>query len=273
MKLFINHLDHKEVEKKLEHLKHIDFSLFIDDTPKSENDLSPVNVLVLQEPNEYFGLHDWAIQNKDIFSLILTWDDKVLNNCDNAFLLPFGHTWFKPEQYIKKHGKIFEVSHLCGVLLKTYGQSIRHEVLSRKLEITNTPTNFYSTYGDRYNIEEARIGKEEVFGGSQYGIAIENVSHRGYFSEKILDCFLLKTIPIYWGCSNIGDYFNIDGIIRFQNADDLINIVNNLDPLQYHNNWWQDAIEDNYQRALKYVDYVQNIVDSITEVFTLNKIK
>jgi hypothetical protein len=45
-----------------------------------------------------------------------------------------------------------------------------------------------------------------------FGVAIENVSHRGWFTEKILDCFLLKTIPIYWGCSNIEDYFNPKGI-------------------------------------------------------------
>jgi hypothetical protein len=37
-----------------------------------------------------------------------------------------------------------------------------------------------------------------------------------------LDCFLFKSMPIYWGCSNIGDYFNKHGIIEFNNVDDLI---------------------------------------------------
>jgi len=33
------------------------------------------------------------------------------------------------------------------------------------------------------------------------------------FTEKITDCFMTGTIPIYYGIKNIGDYFNTDGII------------------------------------------------------------
>ena len=41
----------------------------------------------------------------------------------------------------------------------------------------------------------------------EYSIAIENSSQSNYFSEKIIDCMLLWTIPLYWGCPNISDYF------------------------------------------------------------------
>jgi hypothetical protein len=54
-----------------------------------QDELTDLNILVLQEPNIYFGLHDWAIKNQHLFSLILTWDDKVLNNCDNASFFSF----------------------------------------------------------------------------------------------------------------------------------------------------------------------------------------
>ena len=269
MKLKIQHIDKNKLKLQLEPFKHLDFSLFIDDIPQSNEDFSSINILVLQEPNEYFGLHDWAIKNQHYFSAILTWDFKVLNNCSNAIFLPFGHTWFKKDQYIKKHPKEFKIAHLCGKLLKTYGHSLRHEILARENELTN-PTKFYDVYGDRYNIEEARIGKEEVFGNAQYGVAIENVSHRGYFSEKILDCFLLKTIPIYWGCTNISDYFNKDGVIKFGNVDDFIYITNKLDKGFY--NTKKEIIEENYQLALKYVDYEKNIINKITELFKHNNL-
>jgi hypothetical protein len=269
MKIFVNHFDKSSFESKLQHLEDLDFTLFIDDIPKSQNDLSSINILVLQEPNEYFGLHDWAIQNKHLFSFILTWSDKVLNNCENTLFLPFGHTWFKSDQYGKNHPKTFQVSHLCGKLLKTYGQSLRHELLVRKNEVT-IPTKFFDVYGDRHNIEDARKGKEEVFGDSMFGVAIENTSHRGYFTEKILDCFLLKTIPMYWGCSSINDFFNQDGIIKFENIDDFIYISNNLTEDFYNSK--KDIIEENYQKALYYVDYEQNIVNKITEVFKLNNL-
>jgi hypothetical protein len=269
MKLFINHLNKENIESNLEECKHINFSLFIDDVPKSQDDLSSINILVLQEPNEYFGLHDYAIQNKHLFSFILTWDDKVLNNCENALFLPFGHTWFKKEQYEKNHNKKFQISHLCGKLLKTYGQSLRHELLYRKNEI-KIPIKFFDVYGDRYNIEDARKGKEEVFRDSMFGVAIENTSHNGYFTEKILDCFLLKTIPIYWGCTSIDNFFNKEGIIKFGNIDEFIYITNNLDEDYYNSR--KDIIEENYQNALQYIDYEQNIVNKIIEIFKLNNI-
>ena len=269
MKLFVNHLDEKSLELKLNHLKHINFSLFQDDIPKSQDDLSSMNVISLQEPNEYFGLHDWVIQNKHLFDVILTWSDKVLNNCDNAVFIPFGHTWMKSNQYEKQHEKKFEIAHLSGILNKSYGHSMRHEIIARQNEM-KIPTNFHTTIGDRNNIDDARIGKETVFGNSQFGVVIENFSHEGYFTEKILDCFLLKTIPVYWGCSDIESRFHLEGIIKFENVDHFIKSINTLTKDYYEQR--KDIIEKNYQEALKYVDYEQNIVDQITEIFKLNEL-
>ena len=54
----------------LKPIEHLDISIFVDDRPKKQENLSPINILVLQEPNEYFGHHEWAIQNKNLFSFI-----------------------------------------------------------------------------------------------------------------------------------------------------------------------------------------------------------
>ena len=158
---------------------------------------------------------------------------------------------------------------MCGKLNKTYGHSLRHEVLARQNELS-IPLKFYDVYGDRSNIEDARLGKEFIFGDSQFGVVIENTSHRGYFTEKILDCFLLKTIPIYWGCSNIGDYFDIDGIITFNNVDDLVYITNQLNESYYENR--KEIINKNWKLALEYVNYEQNLVNTITNIFKHNKL-
>jgi hypothetical protein len=269
MKLKVKHFNQKAFENKLQHLAHLDFSLFIETYPQSQDELSSINIISFQEPNEYFGLHDWAIQNKDLFDIILTQSDKVLNNCNNAIFQPFGHTWLKPDQYKKEHNKEFKLAHLQGKLLKTYGHSLRHQVTARKIEFT-IPLKFYETYGDRNNIEDARLGKEFIFGDSQFGVVIENTSSRGYFTEKILDCFLLKTIPIYWGCSNIGDYFDIDGIIVVNNIDDLIYKTNQLTKDYYKSK--KEIIEKNWFLALNYVNYEQNIINTITNIFKHNKL-
>jgi hypothetical protein len=151
----------------------------------------------------------------------------------------------------------------------TYGQSIRHEILHRKNEI-KMPTNFYDVYGEMNSVLEAAQGKEFIFGDSMFAAIIENTSHRGYFTEKIMDCFALKTIPIYWGCSSIGDFFNTKGIIKFDNADDFIYICNKLTPEYYYDHL--DVIEENYQKAINYVDYETKIVNKIEEILKFNNI-
>jgi hypothetical protein len=260
---------HFNVEKYLLPYKDIDFSLFVETIPESQEELSKINIISLHEPNEYFNKHDWVIKNKHLFDVILTWDDKILNTCENSIYLPFGHTWFKSNQYEKNHKKEFKIAHLRGNLLKSYGHQIRWEILDRKDEIS-IPIKFFDVYGDRHNIEDARKGKEEIFADSMFGIAIENFSHRGFFTEKILDCFLLKTIPIYWGCSNINDFFNEKGIIKFDNPDDFVYIVNKLNKNYYNDR--VDIIEENYQIALQYVNYEQNIVNKIIEIFKHNNL-
>lgn len=270
MKLFINYFDKSFFESKLQHLKHIDFSLFIDYIPQSQQDLSSINIISFQEPNEYFGYHDWVIKNKNLFNLILTWDDKVLNQCDNTMFIPFGSTWLKPEQYEKKYPKYFQVSHVRGNLLKTYGHSLRFEYHDRSQQELKIPYKSWETAGIREKIETCAEAKCELFGDSQFGVAIENTSHRGYFTEKIMELFLFKTIPIYWGCSNIGDFFNKEGIIMFNNVDDIIYTLNNLDKNYYNDRI--EIIEENYQKALKYINYEQSIVDKVIEIFKFNNL-
>lgn len=271
MKLSIHHLSTDNIRKYLIERKvdHIDFSLFVDGVPTSAEELSPINILVLQEPNEYFKLHDWAIQNHNLFSVILTWSDVVLNNCPNAIFFPFGNLWMDEELYSRNREKKFEISHLCGKKLLTYGQSLRHEILARQNEI-KIPTNFYSEYGGMGSIREAAEGKEFIYGNSMFGVVIENTSHRGYFTEKILDCFALKTIPLYWGCSSISDYFNDNGFIKFNNVDDLIYIANNLTEQDYYER--VSIVEENFNTAIGFGDYEVRIAEKVEEIFKLNNL-
>jgi len=47
-------------------------------------------------------------------------------------------------------------------------------------------------------------------------------------TEKILDCFLTGTIPIYYGCPNVNDVFDINGIYTFKTKDELSVIIENI---------------------------------------------
>jgi hypothetical protein len=41
----------------------------------------------------------------------------------------------------------------------------------------------------------------------QYTLALENGSIKNYWTEKLVDAFLSWSLPIYWGCSNVFDFF------------------------------------------------------------------
>jgi len=61
-----------------------------------------------------------------------------------------------------------------------------------------------------------------------FSITIENCRQPGYWTEKIVDCFATKSIPIFWGDDAVNDYFDSDGIIYFNNEDELDNILTGL---------------------------------------------
>ena len=193
----------------------------------------------------------------------------MLNNCENAIFLPFGSTWLKPEQYEKNYEKKFQVSHVRGNLLKTHGHTLRFEYHDRLHEL-KIPYKSWEVAGIREQIETCAVAKCELFGDAQFGVIIENTSHRGYFTEKIMEMFLLKTIPVYWGCSNIAHFFRQEGIITFTSIDDAIFQLNNLNESYYNDHL--DAINENYKLALRYVNYEQNIANKITEIFKFNNL-
>jgi len=53
----------------------------------------------------------------------------------------------------------------------------------------------------------------------RYSIAIENTSADDYFTEKINDCFLTYTVPLYYGCKNIDKYFPEKSFIQIDIED------------------------------------------------------
>jgi hypothetical protein len=48
----------------------------------------------------------------------------------------------------------------------------------------------------------------------RFSIAVENTSAPYYFTEKINDCFLAFTVPLYHGCTNIARYFPEKSFIK-----------------------------------------------------------
>lgn len=58
-----------------------------------------------------------------------------------------------------------------------------------------------------------------------FSIAMENAVSDHYFSEKLVDCILLETVPIYFGCPGISDLFDPRGLLCFNTLDELTQIL------------------------------------------------
>jgi len=55
----------------------------------------------------------------------------------------------------------------------------------------------------------------------RFSFAFDNNYYRTLFSNKLTECFSTGTIPIWYGCPDIGDFFDIDGIILWSEDIDL----------------------------------------------------
>ena len=60
-----------------------------------------------------------------------------------------------------------------------------------------------------------------------FHIVIEGFKNDHYYSEKLIDCLITKTVPIYWGHTEIGKYFNEMGMIQVDSASDIISVQPN----------------------------------------------
>ena len=266
-------------------LKNKPISVFNDFTQITPEllSLNPHNILMVMEPNQLFGIHDWALQNHHLFDIILTWGETILDSCDNAYFFPFGISWLD-DNYIKNVDTIekkFEVSFLCGGKKRIEGHHLRHRLHDRKDEIS-IPNQWYYTlpdydYNEGHHTINQYEGKPPGFEKqrlweSMFSICIENSSNKGYHTEKIIDAFLSKTIPIYWGCPNLEELgYDPNGFFFCNNEDEIIKITNTLTSEDYYSR--KKAIEHNFNLAKHYADFFTRFKSQLKEIIDYNDIK
>jgi hypothetical protein len=98
---------------------------------------------------------------------------------------------------------------------------------------------------------------EEYMADYRYSIVIENYIDDYWFTEKILNCFANKVVPIYLGARKIDEFFNKKGIIQVDTVDELKLAVLFVTECNSEK-WYQErlnAICDNFNRVKQYVDF------------------
>ena len=104
----------------------------------------------------------------------------------------------------------------------------------------------------------------------KFSLAIENSSHPGYCTEKIIQAFAAGTIPIYWGDPLVADYFNENAFInchRYRNLDEVVEVVKCIDQdtVRYQTMLKEKIITDSQQSMQAYDNRFQRWLQNIIE--------
>jgi hypothetical protein len=199
-------------------------------------------VLVQIEPPTITNITDTIIDNQNKFDLILSWNKKILDNCPNSVLFPFGSCWIG-EEYQKIHNKTKLLSIIASSKNTSPGHKLRHNLIN-EIGIN------VDLFGNGYNQIENKITALKDY---MFSIVIENEKIDNWFTEKIIDCLITGTIPIYWGCSNIGNYFDERGFIIFNDLDEFKRKISLINETTYFN--MLPYIEYNYNLSKNYFDF------------------
>jgi hypothetical protein len=195
-------------------------------------------VAMINEPRAiYPQTYEWVSQNNRLFDFVLTYDKELLDRGENFLYYPHSRCW------INKYNNE-DKTKMCSIFASpkrfTGGHRLRHEVIDRfrdKMDV----------FGAEYKSVEF---KEEGLSEYYFSVTIENSIQEYYWTEKVVDCFATKTVPIFWGSREVCAHFDKDGIIIFDTIDELESILNDMTPDLYEK--MLPAVERNFDKVEEY---------------------
>lgn len=212
---------------------------------------NPNNVAWLIEPI------DIAPQNYKLirklsgnYKTVFTHEKTLLDLGEPYEFVPFGCCWIN-----KKDHKIYSKNKLVSIIaskkLMTNGHKLRHDTI-------NSIKDKIDVFGRGWNPIDYKLDGLKDY---RFSIVIENTKRDYWFTEKLIDCLVTGTIPIYYGCPSIGNFFNKKGFIIVDNLSDIKNAVNKLTPEQYEE--MKPYVLENFDKAKNYLLPDKHIFNNI----------
>jgi len=242
--------------------------IFIDKFSHTPIPEDTIRIILMQEPMS-LALED-VINYQDCYTYVLTYYPEILNTNPKARYFMGMYPRVNPDIHYEKK---FGVSTVVGWKNNPVypGYAVRHKLWARQDEIL-IPHDFYRSEEWRFAGDEncknpilpGRENAKEMMFDCMFHVAIENILMENSFTEKIIDCFLTRTIPIHYGTPNIGKFFNIEGVYEVATVNDIIATCNMLTPAIYQ--YKLDVVEENYNRALEYRDYNTHLKNTIMQL-------
>lgn len=217
-------------------------------------DPTPKKVALLIEPRGLSEVHyDKAWELRSHFHSILTYDRQLVEEGEPFKFYPVGGSWIREWDMFHKSS---EVSILTSDKKTTQGHLLRHAIVERfedRLHVYGEP---YTSY---------LPSKVPTLRRYRYAIIVESDQRDWYFTEKLIDCISQGTIPIYWGCPDIGRFFDMDGILTFGSVDELETVLKKIGPTDYKKRL--PAAAWNLEAAREFRCAEDWIVENYTDIF------
>lgn len=183
--------------------------------------------------------------------------DIVLNRVlPNSLLFNLGGCWVQDWRELD-FKKTKMLSLIASAKNKLKGHKLRHRVADW-LRIHYPSADLF---GSGYL---AISNKSLGLASYRYSVVIENSSENGYFTEKLIDAFICRAIPIYWGCPDIEKYFDIHGMVIVNSFEEIKFAISEISECDYESriNW----VEINQKLAIKYLNYQENAANEILKL-------
>ncbi len=219
-----------------------------------ENIRSKYLVAWLMEPRALDpGAYETLEANLKYFDLILTYDFELLSKYpEKCEYVPADGLFVDTNSiYNDSIIKTKDISHIYSKKRDLEGHRLRHTIASK--------LDGFDCFGS--GTTKPLKYKSDGLNDYRFSIVVENNRAKNYFTEKILDCFACRTIPIYWGAPNINDFFDMDSIITFETIDDLRNILPMLNEEKYNSMF--KSLQKNYEESLNYYDFDEIIYQAL----------
>jgi hypothetical protein len=136
-----------------------------------------------------------------------------------SFVCPFEYGKSKNEKYnhVNKMSMILSVSNFMP------GHKMRHDLLKMILD-SDLDIHFYANGLNRiYSDSRVKEFDWDIFGKPyedyKYQIVIENIIDNNWSTEKLTNCIIKETIPIYYGSRNCSSIFYPEGSINHLGND------------------------------------------------------
>ncbi len=193
-----------------------------------------------------YRLHRWFSRR---WHRLFTYDARLLSAATNAVHFNGHVPWVDPSNPIKTG----HISVVTSAKRDLPGHRLR-------LRVSERWPDRLDRFGKAYQPVES---KNEALDNYRFSLAVENSRSTGYFTEKVLDCFLTRTIPIYWGDPELGRFFDMDGVIDCQTEKDIDRAVKTVTEQDYEDR--RAVIDRNFETAIGYFDLHARLAKALDE--------